>query len=821
MIIKQIKLYNIRSYDSITIEFKKDISLLAGDIGSGKSSILLAIEFALFGFIKGTVSGESLLRKGQTKGYVELSFEIDNKEIIIQRTLSKSKTGVNQSAGFIIIDDIKHDLTPKELKSKILELLGYPQNLLNKSKELLFRYTVYTPQELMKEILYDQSENRLDAIRKIFDLEKYKIIKNNLTIANQYMNKEIDHNSNIIRLYENNEELLVKVQEHKTSTNIKLESTKHSIDVHKKELNELENQKIELSKKIDLFNHKKNKLQLLKKTMLDKQNQIDSLNKTTNEINNKISELNPKIKEISFDEINEELINKKIIELNSKIGELTNQRILTEQKLKSNENLFEELNKTIMTLRRSLINKNTIEKEFNENSTKIEGIQKLECEIKEKDTLRNEINAKIKHLQLMNKESQNTISNIESLTECPKCMQNVNEEHKKKIKNEEESKIKLNNEKILNLENELNNLTLNTNNINYQLTLLKELKSQNLIKKYELEKIKEYEKEYSEAFTRLTKINDEKSNLVKTISEFNSDEIIKLKQDLENLKIDLEKAKKQNIEISIQKQIKFELENYNKTITQYNELIKSSLQIIDLNNTEIIELENDLANNVIENEFKLFNENYNQKIKNVHELEITLNVLINELKNIELQIKKLDENQIALNNATKKLKKTKTAKEWITTDFVELINLIEKKTLSVINQQFNEYFQDWFNLLIENNIVARIDEDFNIIISVDGYDYEIESLSGGEKTSIALAYRLALNQVINSVQNKIKTKDLLILDEPTDGFSKEQLDRVREVLKSTSAKQIIIVSHENVMESFADHVIKIEKVNNKSEITSY
>ena len=43
----------------------------------------------------------------------------------------------------------------------------------------------------------------------------------------------------------------------------------------------------------------------------------------------------------------------------------------------------------------------------------------------------------------------------------------------------------------------------------------------------------------------------------------------------------------------------------------------------------------------------------------------------------------------------------------------------------------------------------------------------------------------------------IKTRDLLILDEPTDGFLEQQLDRMRDLLDELDAKQIILVSHED------------------------
>jgi len=41
MFIRSVELFNIRSYHSQKIEFDKGITLLSGDIGSGKTSILI------------------------------------------------------------------------------------------------------------------------------------------------------------------------------------------------------------------------------------------------------------------------------------------------------------------------------------------------------------------------------------------------------------------------------------------------------------------------------------------------------------------------------------------------------------------------------------------------------------------------------------------------------------------------------------------------------------------------------------------------------------------------------------------------------------
>ena len=59
---------------------------------------------------------------------------------------------------------------------------------------------------------------------------------------------------------------------------------------------------------------------------------------------------------------------------------------------------------------------------------------------------------------------------------------------------------------------------------------------------------------------------------------------------------------------------------------------------------------------------------------------------------------------------------------------------------------------------------------------------------------------------------------IIILDEPTDGFSGAQLDKVRDVLRSLALRQIIIVSHEEKIESFVDNIIRIEKINGESRV---
>jgi len=179
MKIKRIILKNIRSYEYQEITFPEGSVLLSGDIGSGKTSILLAIEFALFGLQPGQ-KGSSLLRNGQVNGGVEIEFEVDNKTIIIERTLKKTKS-ISQDYCSISIDGDKKEISVTELKSKVLEILNYPKEF-SKKQNILYKFTVYTPQEEMKQIILEDSETRINTLRHVFGIDKYKKILENASV---------------------------------------------------------------------------------------------------------------------------------------------------------------------------------------------------------------------------------------------------------------------------------------------------------------------------------------------------------------------------------------------------------------------------------------------------------------------------------------------------------------------------------------------------------------------------------------------------------------------------------------------------------------
>ncbi|MFX1413216.1 MAG: hypothetical protein ACFFA2_05185, partial [Promethearchaeota archaeon] len=65
---------------------------------------------------------------------------------------------------------------------------------------------------------------------------------------------------------------------------------------------------------------------------------------------------------------------------------------------------------------------------------------------------------------------------------------------------------------------------------------------------------------------------------------------------------------------------------------------------------------------------------------------------------------------------------------------------------------------------------------------------------------------------------EVKTKDLLILDEPTDGFSQEQINKMQEVFEKLDTSQMFIISHERNLDSFVTDIFNFKKERHQTKV---
>jgi exonuclease SbcC len=673
MIIKKLKIQNIRSYRELELEFPVGTILLSGDIGAGKTSVLLALQFALFGLQPGQ-KGASLLRQGEETASAKLLMDIDGIDIEIERTLKKSKNGsITQEDSIIQIGKEKFELSTSELKNKVISLLEYPKEFAKKS-DLLYKYTVYTPQEGMKEIINERPETRLDLIRHIFGVDRYKRIKDNSQIFIQRIKENIKIKEVQIKEINNLREKLTLASEEK------IKVSKELID-YSTALEKVSTEKKDLKEKIDIL-----------KKRLEEQARLD-VDKSKKE---------------------GEMQGKKALKIRLE-REITTSNVQLTEKLSFKQESLENTNLLLLKHKRTLEDLNQRFMEVNSKIYSYESQKENSLKLKEK---------------------------VISLENCPTCFQSVTCDHKDKISKKTQFEIE-------DVQRDL---------------------EQRIMERTQLVRDIDAEKEF----------------------------IQKYEQD----KMSLEKEK-----------IRFEHQKLIET------KIKSDMIVLDRTHQEIALLEseiNSLSSQIskFEDSKKIFEQ---EKIKfDLIDLESRKMEIRSAEKRKEVEMLKKQVEQIAIEIAQKEgirdqMAKLRNLQDWFEEKFLPLISLTETNVMITLRRDFSKIFNEWFSTLVSESLSVRLDEDFTPVVTNQDYEIDYDFLSGGERTAVALAYRLALNQVINSMLSKLKTKDLIILDEPTDGFSEQQLYKMRDIFEQLDAKQILLVSHEQKIEGFVDNIIRIKK----------
>ncbi|MBI5859769.1 MAG: SMC family ATPase, partial [Nitrosarchaeum sp.] len=294
MLLNSIIIENIRSYAHEEIEFPRGISLFEGDIGSGKSTILMAIEFALFGL--GSQKAESLLAKKSESGHVILEFSVDGEKYEIKRTLKRKSGGVSQDPknSWIKTGDVTEPLSPSELKQRVLQILKFNEPAEPTAESRIFRYAIFTPQEAMKEVLAD-SKKRLETIRKAFGIEDYSIaqanareITNEIRLSMAVLQQKFVNISELESQIDESEKLIAKVN-----------SDIAKLQEKKKEFEKIENIKSFELKELQIKNNKKTKLESKKENVKEK---IDYLKSQIEKIEQEFAE-----SEIELTQNNEKL----------------------------------------------------------------------------------------------------------------------------------------------------------------------------------------------------------------------------------------------------------------------------------------------------------------------------------------------------------------------------------------------------------------------------------------------------------------------------------------------------------------------------------
>ena len=233
----------------------------------------------------------------------------------------------------------------------------------------------------------------------------------------------------------------------------------------------------------------------------------------------------------------------------------------------------------------------------------------------------------------------------------------------------------------------------------------------------------------------------------------------------------------------------------------------------------------------LENETKEFNEQeFTNLKKTVNKKQIDLSQIDQQIGGISEKISKGEEQIERIQKAVSELR---IVKEYITSLDEIQTNIFSRDgpvatslrswALNTISDKASEYLT-LLNTKIQRIALSEKTRDISIKCYSKNEILELESLSGGEKVSVALSLRLGMASLLGA-----SNLNLMILDEPTTHLDAERKKSLVEVLSQLSnisnfetPMQFIIITHDAEIfeDSTVEKIYKFESSEQGSKVTA-
>jgi exonuclease SbcC len=745
-------LNNWKSHKHTEINFSKGYNVFVGNIGSGKTSIFDAIVYCLFGSTP-NVNARKIAIKDlimsksceQEEANLTLKFNIDDIEYKIERTLHKTKSS---QAKIYKNDVLIRGPKPSDVNDEVEKLLNMNMDSFMKSN--------YAEQNSIDYFLRLAANERKALFDNLFDISFYGDMSVNARQVNNKLKIKYD-------------DLVIKINEYK-----KLIENYNSNDI----TNKIDNINKEMQRIKEEIISQTNDLQKRKELELEINKQKINYENINNLINNLLGKEKYLASEITklkdFITTNKDELQSKLKQTLELKDQKSKEKLVIEQE-------YNNIRSKTMFYNNKITDLNSKQTEYNRVETLLKEIPKDINDIvnklvndleKTKETItQNETKAKTLESEI--------ITLDKSHANCPICTQELTSDHKERILSEKT--------------NEKNKLETEVKSLIEQHTKFKQ--------EYELKnKQREFYNRNIEMFEKL-KIE------LKQIDDFK----IKVKENSE-----LEIKQKDNLTKIQNEMLKIEQEqkDYDNKLKQINDF--------DNKNKDLIKVKED----IIQNKELLTKITYNpeeySKIKSemqktLTELQYKKEIVLEKEKQLKDEQFKLEQYNNILRNQTIAEKESTILTKYID-DFTTVSN-VSKKT----QEQVRQYVVDSINLIFQDlwQQIYPYKDFTNIKFNASDGDYKIELLfnneykreldeyiSGGERSSIALALRIAMSLVM---KNKL---NLIVLDEPTHNLDNKTVLSLSNLLNSYLPQfvdQIFVITHDNTLEQYANNVYYIER----------
>lgn len=783
---------NYRKFKDDLVEFPEGLFGIVGNNGAGKTSLIEAIAWAIYG-TKGSKTEKELIKREEANPEadcsVELEFTLGSDSYRVLRELR----GRRQSA---------HSALFVNNQSQVEGINAVTQHLSNKlgMDYNSFFTSIFTKQKELDALSDLTPSTRKKRILKLLRIDSIDVAIKNLRADKKDSEKIIE---GVKATFQDIDELNSKLDNLKEekiikSKNVKLEknAVKKSNDKRAKvkKLRDIQERKYSHYQSLDkkLKVHENTKL-LKTKNIEEKDDELEELVDAKTILNKILPKIKPlksiKIKKENLNSLREKFLQKsgfedQIEDIDENIDELKEERIEVLDKLKKSKGLE--------TKQKSVESKiQTHDKESRELLKKVERKKEL-----------------VNGYKNQRKDLKDEFEKIEKLgprSKCPTCKKSIGDDlpqiiehfkteigkfnakiksettligklseiHDKSIESLEEAKRE---KKMLDslIKQKAKHLEAKTS---LDKQLKKEVRQKQKIQEKitKIGKIKYNENEHSRVKKRLDELvglDKQRISLKSKVSRIPS-----VKKSIKSLKASLSKIETNigGVSKSI-KSLAFNEEHYNKTKKEYD----------------------DADNYFHKKEKDLINAN-NELTTNLQEITNT-SKQITEEKNKRKKIKKEEEKIEVLNILDKTFG-----------DFrIELISRI----IPILSVRSSELFRK----ITEGKYPSMtLDEDYEILIEDEGKQFPLHRFSGGEEDLASLCLRIAISQAIEE-RTGSEGINFIVLDEI---FGSQDETRKNNILKalndiSSQFRQIIVITHVDNVKDMLPYAFNVIETSDKS-----
>lgn len=737
MILKKVIIENIRSHEYLEFEPASiGVTAISGENGAGKSTIVDAFSWSLFGTRLHGLRNKNYIREGvdakdktvQVTSYIR----VGNTDFMIKRKITS-----NEGACECKVFSYNEEIGDWEFESgpAVTHAESFIRSILN-IDEKGFLSSVFIQQKQVDQIVSASPTERGQVIEKLIGVSA---ITESTKLAREE-SRALQRAADIIQPGSLEDEK-AKVDEFK----IKVTTAKDNLKEVEETLKTLEQELVVLRATEQAETELQNHLDSLN-TSLDNVKKDDSYLKENLKNYTKILKDNSeisidyKLKEIIEEELSESLEKEKAIqnELNNINIQITRYASLFEETLNYDEikAAYDEITDNYNDL-------------MNKKSVLDEALMGLKVKVKSVK----------QHLELLKS----------GAAECPVCghpILNPEEEFKKHTEEQNENKkeFKQIKEELTELEEAISKI--GNDKTQYEALLEKATEQVNSVDDFKKAKENKQTKEAELNSIQLV-INKNREQL----AEINASEKHK----------DLIETARQQVTISEQrlKDNKKERARLEKEISTLNVLPKSTYKVLlnNLKEKEDLLVKTNIQKASLDGELKLIVEQAKQAVQDYK------------------RCKEASENYERLHNQ------------------ITIMNLTNQSLIKFKEQRIKNSIPELTDIASE--ILARFtDNKFTQLILTDKFETfvitennvkrPVSQLSGGELSAAAIALRLAIALFLNNGQ-----QHLLILDEVLTAMSSDRSQLILETITSLTNAQIILIAHNDGINSFADKVVHL------------